>query len=411
MRLIWSFALGIVVLILGLAAIGFLYYQILKRSDDPVRIIVKTVITLGVSIPAFFFAVSAGPIGPIIIMVPAVCLGLMWAPHIGAAIASPFSGLFDGGNQEIVATPFYSIAEAKRKRGDFPGAIAEIHRQLEKFPGDYAGEMMLAGIEVEHLHNFSAGASAIERVLAQPDQSPQHVADALSQLADWHLKFSNDPEQARQALERIVERLPQTSYAQTAAQRIGHLAPKEFLEQAESRPLIHVPTGARQVGLRTDFEDLKKKDLAPTEQAAALVEHLQLHPLDTEARERLARVYTDEMQRPDLARLELEHLVSIPHQSIKQIVRWLNLIVDVQIKNEGNIEAARHTLQRIITGFSNTAFADIAQTRLAYLPMELKGRAQVSTVKMGDYDHDLGLKKTRTELEADNAARPFRNRA
>src|ERR1041384_3288063 len=240
MRLIWSFALGILVLVLGIAAIGFLYYQILKRSDDPVRIIVKTIISLVVSIPAFFFSVSAGAMGPIIIMVPAICLGIMWAPHIGAALASPFSGMFDGGNQPVEAKPFYSIAEAKRKRGDFAGALAEIERQLEKFPGDYSGEMMQASIQVEHLHNFSAGAHTIERVLAEPEQSPQHIADALSQLADWHLKFSNDPDQARQALERIVARLPHTAYAQTAAQRIGHLAPKEFLEQAQSRPVIHL---------------------------------------------------------------------------------------------------------------------------------------------------------------------------
>jgi DICT domain-containing protein len=132
------------------------------------------------------------------------------------------------------------------------------------------------------------------------------------------------------------------------------------------------------------------EDLSET--AQKLVDHLTMHPLDNEAREKLALIYADHYQRLDLAADQLEQLIATPNQPGKEIARWLNLLADLQIKHGLDIEAVQNTLQRILDLFPGLAAAQLAQQRLEYLPLEFKGKQQSQAVKMGTYEKDLGLK-------------------
>jgi outer membrane protein assembly factor BamD (BamD/ComL family) len=63
------------------------------------------------------------------------------------------------------------------------------------------------------------------------------------------------------------------------------------------------------------------------------------------------------------------------------------------VKHQNDPEAARHTLQQIIVRFPNSAVAQNAATRLAYMGLETRRRQASQTIKLGSYEKDLGLKK------------------
>src|SRR5436309_13464472 len=153
----------------------------------------------------------------------------MWAPRIGAKVGDWFGNLYTGGSTPPDPTPLYSVAESRRKQGRYVEAVREIRAQLARFPTDVTGQLMLAEIQAEHLDDLPGAQLTIERFLAQPGHGPKNIAFALSSLADWHLKYARDVEAARQALERILQLLPDTELSMGAAQRLAHLADKDAI--------------------------------------------------------------------------------------------------------------------------------------------------------------------------------------
>ena len=119
-----KFLLGLVALLAGVALSLWFLWSTVKKSEDPGRVLFKWIITgivfailvgMGLSLhrsgPGGAFAV---PIGAAVF---GVFLGILWAPHLGAMLAKPFTSFYDGGSQEVEERPFYAIARAKQKRG------------------------------------------------------------------------------------------------------------------------------------------------------------------------------------------------------------------------------------------------------------------------------------------------------
>jgi tetratricopeptide (TPR) repeat protein len=123
------------------------------------------------------------------------------------------------------------------------------------------------------------------------------------------------------------------------------------------------------------------------------VKHLERHPLDTEAREKLAIIYAEHYQRLDLATFELEQLIEQPEQSAKHVAHWLNLLADLQIRLGADYETARRTLEKIIKRFPDLSVTEMARTRLGRLKFELKGQKETPSVKLGVYEQNIGLKR------------------
>ena len=155
-------------------------------------------------------------------------MSIIWAPHLGAWLANPLTAMFDGGTTEVEPQPLYSAAIAKRKAGKYREAIYDIQKELERFPTDFTGQMLLAEIQVENLNDVQGAQNTVTKICQQNVHPPNSLAYALNTLADWQLKYLQDPETARQTLERIGQLLPQTEYANLAAQRIAHLGGAEM---------------------------------------------------------------------------------------------------------------------------------------------------------------------------------------
>lgn len=381
---------GLVVLLGAAGLIGWAMWGSLKRSEDPTRLIVKWIVS-GLLFVFLLRSASAGVVGVLVALILGIILGIIWAPNLGELLAKPLTSLFDGGDREPELVPLYSIAEAKRKQGKFLEALAEIRKQLHNFPNDFAGWMMLADIQAENLNDLPGAANTVERILTQEGHQPKNIAYALSRLADWHLKFCQDPDAARQIFERIVQLLPDTEEAQLAYQRISHLPTSEELAERRVRTPIAVTHYDENIGLRKDFKGLQPQVEDPAKLAGDYVRHLEEHPQDNEAREKLALVYADHYHRLDLAGDQLEQLIAVPHQQPKQVVHWLNLLADLQIRLGVDVASVRQTLQRVVDGFPKSAAAENARNRIAYLKLELKPKQESQVVKLGSYEQNIGL--------------------
>jgi hypothetical protein len=253
--------------------------------------------------------------------------------------------------------------------------------------------LLLAEIQAENLNDLPGAETTIQRLCNQPGHPPQSVALALNFLADWHLKYGQDREAARQALEQIIARFPDSELSARAAQRIAHLAATDFLLESHEPRRIAVPPGVPDIGLLPGDQQPRAPEADPSQLVAQYVKHLEQHPLDTEAREKLAVLYADHYRRLDLATDQLEQLIAHPSQPARNVVHWLNLLADLQIRHGADYETVRQTVQRIIDLHPDTAAAHTARNRLDYLKLELKGVQKSSTVELGSYEQDIGLKR------------------
>ena len=165
-----------------------------------------------------------------------------------------------------------------------------------------------------------------------------------------------------------------------------------LLAPHERRKFI-VAEGVQNLGLLRDRNRFKPAEEDPEKVAAECVKHLEQHPQDTEARERLAVIYADHYHRLDLATNELEQMIGQPNQPGRLVVHWLNLLADLQIRSGAGLEAVQQTLQRIVDRDPNAAATTIARNRLALLKLEMKSKEKSQAVKLGSYEQNIGLKK------------------
>ena len=381
------------------AVLGWLIVRSLRRAEDPARTLFKWIFTLIV------VGLTAWKVPPMMdqggmvafsgISLTMVC-GLAFAftcrHSIGELIAKPFMSLYDGGDVPPEPRPAYSVALSRQKQGKYLEAVAEVRKQLDRFPTDFEGLMLLARIQAENLKDIQGAQLTIQRLCDQPGHAPQNITFALYSMADWHLKYSQDREAARRDLEKVVELFPDSEFALTAAQRIAHLGTSETLLASHDLKKFTVPEGVRNLGLLKE-SPRKKLDADPKELAAEYVKHLTKHPQDTEVREKLAIIYADHYGRLDLARDQLEQMIQQEAQPAKLVARWLNLLADLQIRHGAGYEAVKETLQRIVDRDPKLAAAEMARHRLALLKLEMKATEKSQEVKMGSYEQKLGLNR------------------
>ena len=395
--------------VLSLAGIGvlvWLFIRGLKNSENPAEYVFKSLLTVGLIVGDVFFIRAqakhlGGGLGDAItalimagsIVICGIILSILWAPQISELVSKPLADLYDGGSTPPEPKPLYSIAITKRKLNRPFEAIVAVREQLAKFPDDFEGVTLLASIQAEDTQDLPGAEITFNHFCDRKDAPPLQVAAALTQMADWHLKLAQDADAARAVFEKIIARFPGTPLAAQAAQRIAHLGGAEkILLAAHDRQATFLPAGENNIGLLDSTQHLIPKETEPAKLAAEYVKHLEQYPLDTEVREKLAILYARHYQRLDLATLELAQLINEPGQPAKRTAHWLNLLADLQIHGGADYETVRDTLEKIIERFPGLPVAEIAQSRLNRLKLEIKGKQETSDVKLGVYEQNIGLK-------------------
>ncbi len=378
---------------------GWIVFETVRKAEDPARMLFKWVLT---ALTLAFMLLKVAPMmntapGSALVFIGfcGIVMTITWRYQIGALVARPFASLYDGGSTEPDPHPFYSVALAKRKKGLYLESIAEVRKQLERFPTDLEGQLLLAEIQAEDLKDLDAAKLTIHQLVTQPGHAPKNIVFALYSLADWQLRFAHDREAARQALEEVITLLPDTEFSLGAAQRIAHLATAEAVLSPLERQKFTVHEGNQRLGLAKQFPAIGPAEQDPAEAAAAYVKHLEQYPQDTDAREHLATIYADHYARLDLATSELEQMIQQPNQPSRLVARWLNHLADLQVRCGADYDSIRQTLQRIIDLDPKLAAAENARKRIDLLRLEMKGKQQNQAVKMGTYEQNLGLKRER----------------
>jgi hypothetical protein len=389
----FDIALGTAGLVVAIGLVGWGFFMMIKKSYDPGAMLLKCAFTVPFVAFCIWLGLKMGPYGPFLIVFMGVVLSFMWTPHIAEFISSPFTNIFDGGNVPVENKPYYSIATAKRKRGFYLESIVEIRKQLAKFPDDFEGAMLLAGIQAENLNDLQSADNTLNQFCARPKAPDRQVAAAWTTMADWHMKIGVDVDSARASLQKIVERFPETELALRAEQRMAHLGGVEKILMAQhDRQRVVLPEGVQNIGLLDSTEFLKPKEIEPGKLAAAHVKHLEAHPHDSEVREKLALIYARDFQRLDLATMELAQLINESRHSPKQIAGWLNLLANFQIELGADVTTVRGTLEQIVERFTDLPLADFTRRRLARINSEFKGREKTPGVQLGVYEQNIGLK-------------------
>lgn len=394
MRHLWAIFVDVVSWAFIFAVFAYLGYRSYAQSDDRRSLVTKWAISVPLILLTLFVAHIPSPYTPLLILFPALPLGLMWAPSFAAFVVKPLTQAFDGGGAEVERKPFYFLSEGKRRKGLYQEAIEEARKQLALFPGDYEGYVKIASIQMEDLKNLPAAESTLNEFLCLPERAPKEVVGVLHLLADWQLQFGHDGKAAIATLQRIVALYPDTPLSHAAAQRIAHLGAADETRRARHEVKFVVKKVEGDIGLKTSSAPADAPPSDPDALAAAYVKQLEQHPADTETREKLAVLYAEQFQRLDLADGQLEQLIALPAEPPKHVARWLNLLATLHIKQARDLKAAESALHRIIDRFPGGALATVATARLANLQSELKALEATASKTLGTYEKDLGLHHT-----------------
>ncbi|MEO7675634.1 MAG: hypothetical protein ABIV39_02585, partial [Verrucomicrobiota bacterium] len=181
---------------------------ILTRAGDRREFIVY------VSFWSLFFGPTAGLL--------VLWLGWYCAGFAGSLWLAPILGTL-----EMIpppeAAPFYSRAIANIQFGKYADAEAAVIRELEKCENDFNGWMMLAELYATHFHDLAGADCTVRETCDQPNAKISDICAAFHRLADWHLKFGENPGAARRSLEEICQRYPATHLDRMARMRIDQL--------------------------------------------------------------------------------------------------------------------------------------------------------------------------------------------
>ena len=308
-------------------------------------------------------------------VLPALGLVLLggW-PMLGlaaTAILAPIAGCAPAIFHTRRRTPFYSRAIARMKLGKYSEAEWEIIRQLEECEDDFQGWMMLAELYACHFHDLPEAERTILEACDQPRTSPPQLSLALHRLADWHLKLRADPAAAKWTLQIICDRLKGTHLAHMAQLRINQLPESaEELRETQGGKPIPLPALGDNLDSAAPEPGSKLERRKAAEMANACVEKLKQDPNNVSARERLARLFAEQLDRADQGIEQLGLLLGMPDQPEARRAEWLGLTAAWHLKYRRDSEAAREILERLVREFSQTPQALAAQRRIRLMNEE-----------------------------------------
>ena len=272
--------------------------------------------------------------------------------------------------------PAYHRAVVKMHGDKYKEAEAAVLEELEKSEDDFTGWMMLAGLYANHFGDLAGADRIIRDICAQETANASEVCVALNQLADWHLQLADDPVAAREALEEICRRFPDTHMGRMARRRIQQLpASREEVIAGRTPKSIRLPA----LGQHLDHASRVPASPAERKEAAArandCVQKLQTNPDNIAVREELARILAERLEQVDAAIEQMELLLNMPEASAGQAAEWMALVAAWQIKYQGDLQKGRETMERLVRRYPQSPHAFSAQRRISLMDLEAKIRA------------------------------------
>jgi hypothetical protein len=301
-------------------------------------------------------------------------------PALGLAAAlvlGPMAGYAPAYLHPKKLRPIYARAIARMKFGKYTEAEWEIIHELERCEDDFEGWMMLADLYATHFHDLAGAERTILDLCDQPTVNASQQAVALHRLADWHLKLARDPRGARRALGLLADRLKGSHLARMALLRMDQL-PESAEELRDQQSAAPIPLPALGDNLDQEAGDpgskIERKRAAQL--ANACVEKLKRNPDNVSAREKLARIFAEQLERADLGIEQIDLLLNMPNQPEARRAEWLGMVAAWYLKYCRDRDAGRKALERLVKEFPATTQAMTARYRLEQMDRELRLKGQ-----------------------------------
>ena len=312
----------------------------------------------------------------IAMILPALALawfgGLTMLGLAGIALFAPMAAYAPSILDVKPTPPMYARAIARMKFGKYSEAEMEIIRELEKVEDDFEGWMMLANLYANNFNDFREAEQTILEICDHPKTTPSQLAVALHKLADWQLQ-RGQPVAARQALQMICRRLPGSHLAHMAELRIKQLpASVTEMRQQQRAAAIPLPALSEELDQPPPQPESVPERHKAAEEANACVEILKGDPNNVSVRERLARMFAEHLDKPELGIEQVNLLLEMPDQPEARKAEWLSLLAAWQIRYLHDTETGRKLLERLLREFPRTAQAFAARRRIWLLDMEAK---------------------------------------
>jgi hypothetical protein len=116
--------------------------------------------------------------------------------------------------------------------------------------------------------------------------------------------------------------------------------------------------------------------------ANAAVELLKKDPNDTAAREKLARLFAEQLEKADLGIEQIGLLLDMPEQPDTKRAEWLSLLAAWHIKYKHDLESGRRFLQKLTAEFPDTPYAFAARVRLERMSREQRSKDSESATEL-----------------------------
>ena len=290
----------------------------------------------------------------------------------GIALLAPMAGYTPNILNVKPTPPMYARAIARMKFGKYSEAELEIIRELEKREDDFEGWMMLANLYANNFNDLPEAEQTILEICEHPKTTPSQLSVALHQLANWQL-LRGDPLAARRALQMVCHRLPGSHLAHMAELRINQLpASTAELRQQQRAAAIPLPALSETIDQALPAPESGVERHKAAEEANACVEILKAAPDNVSARERLARLFAEHLDKPERGIEQVNLLLDMPDQPDARRAEWLGLLAAWHIRCLHDTDTGRKLLERLMREFPQSAQAFAARRRIWLLDTESK---------------------------------------
>jgi hypothetical protein len=149
---------------------------------------------------------------------------------------------------------------------------------------------------------------------------------------------------------------------------------KELREQQEVKP-IPLPALGDSLDEDAPGPGSKLERHKAAHLANECVEKLKRDPNNIAAREKLARLFAEQLDRADLGIEQITLLLEMPDQPEPRRAEWWGLVAAWQLKYRQDVDAARKVLERLVHEFPQTPQALAAERRIRLIDAEQRQRA------------------------------------
>ena len=115
---------------------------------------------------------------------------------------------------------------------------------------------------------------------------------------------------------------------------------------------------------------------AAAEEANTCVELLNYDPKNVQAREKLARLFTERLDQPDLGIEQINLLLEVPDQPEVRRAEWLGLLAAWHIRHRQDTQTARALLEQLIREHPSAPQVFAARRRLQLLDAAAQSQRQ-----------------------------------